>query len=284
MKASLVFLLCLTLMGFAANSLLVRAALKSELIDPASFTIWRLCSGAVVLFLLVLWRGSVKQLSCSAANLASALTLLAYATCFSFAYINLDAGLGALLLFASVQLAMSAFVWFKGQRFGLYEYLGFALALSGLVILSNPFSLQFPLVSTLLMIGSGVAWAAYSLLGQGSKDAISDSALAFMLAGPLSFLLLLVPGHVLHSSQWGIILALASGAVCSALAYALWYSVLPKLKAQTAAVAQLSVPLITAVVAFILLAEPLGWRFIISAVLILGGIAAVALSKKVDKN
>jgi len=270
-------LLVLTaLVAFAANSVLCRAALDPARaqIDPAVFTTLRLLSGAAFLALLVVARGGVLNLR--AGSPASAAALFAYAAPFSFAYVALDAGLGALILFGAVQTGMFAGALRLGERPGPARWAGAAAGLAGLGWIALPGAEAPPLLPGLLMAFAGFSWAVFSLRGRGSTAPTEDMARAFLLCSPAAALLLLF-GAPTEASAAGVGLAVASGALASGAGYAVWYAVLPRLDASLAAVAQLSVPLIALGGGIAFLDEAASPRFWPAALLILGGVAAATL-------
>lgn len=267
-------LTALAMLAFAGNSLLCRLALKHTAIDAASFTTVRLVSGALVLWLIVRLRGGTRA---GAGNWPSAIALFAYAGAFSFAYVSLPAASGALLLFGAVQATMIGVGLWRGERLLALQVLGMLLALAGLIGLLLPGLSAPPLGSALLMIGAGVAWGVYSLRGKGAGDPIRVTAGNFLRAAPIAGVMSLV---TLWTAAWdaaGLLYALASGAVTSGIGYAIWYTALPALKATSAASVQLSVPVIAALGAIVLLGEPLTLRLVTASVAILGGIALVIL-------
>jgi drug/metabolite transporter (DMT)-like permease len=265
------------MLAFAGNSLLCRVALKSTSIDAASFTSIRLISAALTLWLVV--RLSNKT-SSGKGNWPSAIALFAYAAGFSFAYINLTAATGALLLFGAVQTTMIGYGIWRGERLLNLQLLGLVLALGGLVGLTLPGLSAPPLVSSLLMIGAGAAWGIYSLRGKGAGDPTVVTAGNFLRTVPITVALsLLMITHIAWDSA-GIWYAIMSGAVTSGIGYAIWYKALPALKATQAATVQLSVPVIAAIGGIILLDEALSLRLILASAAIISGIALVILEKK----
>ncbi len=270
------FLTLLTMIAFAGNSVLCRIALKHTSIDAASFTSIRLVSGAVVLWAVAsLFRSG----STGRGNWISAFALFAYAAGFSFAYISLSAATGALILFGAVQATMIGHGLWAGERLRKQQLVGLILALGGLVGLLLPGLSAPPLFGSILMLIAGVAWGVYSLRGKESGDPTRVTAGNFLRATLFAVAL----GLLLHSSGnldiVGIWYAIASGAVASGLGYAMWYSILPTLKATNAATVQLSVPVLAAVGGILILGEPVTVRFILASLAILGGIALVILSK-----
>jgi drug/metabolite transporter (DMT)-like permease len=257
----------LALIGFAGNSLLCRAAIGAGRIDPTSFTAWRFCSGAAVLLLLVRPRREVF-----AHGLGPALTLIAYAVTFSFAYLRLGTGTGALLLFGGAQVTMIGWGLFHGERPRVVEWIGIALATTGLVALVLP-GLRAPdPFGAVLMIVSGFAWGVYSLLGRGAERPIEITARNFLLTGPVFALLLLaIPGR--HASMLGIGLAVFSGTITSALAYSAWYAALPSMTATQGSIAQLVVPILAAVGGVVVLGEVVTVRLVGSGAVVLAGVA-----------
>lgn len=266
----------LAMIAFAGNSLLCRVALKHTSIDAASFTAIRLVSGAIMLGLIVrMHRGTHP----GKGNWPSALALFAYAAGFSFAYVNLTAATGALLLFGAVQATMIAYGMWAGERLQRLQFVGLLLALGGLVGLLLP-GLSAPSVSgSLLMLGAGVAWGVYSLRGKGGGDPTRVTAGNFLRAAPVAaaFSVLMLDDASLDSA--GFWYAVASGALASGIGYAIWYTALPALKSTHAATVQLSVPVIAAVGGIVFLGEALTMRLVLASAAILGGIALVILEK-----
>ena len=274
----LVLLTALAMTAFAANSLLCRMALVETDIDPASFTFWRLTSGALMLTLLVVMR---NQKPLQEGNMASAIALFVYAAGFSFAYISMTTGAGALLLFGAVQVTMISWGLFKGERMSALQWGGFLLALIGLILLLLPNAAVPQLSSALMMLAAGIAWGVYSLKGKGAKFPIEATAGNFIRATPLALVLLVIfwPGGEFHAE--GMAYAVASGAIASALGYALWYSILVHIAAIKAATLQLSVPVLAVFAGWLFLDEPVTLRIILSSLAVIGGVAMVIWVKKI---
>jgi drug/metabolite transporter (DMT)-like permease len=273
-----IWLICLAMLAFAGNSLLCRAALQSGATDPASFTAIRLGSGALILFLI--WKFQNKATRTLPGDWPSALALFGYAAGFSFAYVELGAATGALLLFAMVQVTMIGAALLRGERFGLVQSLGFALAIAGLVWLLLPGLAAPPLLGAGLMMTAGFAWGLYSLRGKHQlASPLAATAGNFVRSLPFALALVLISTKQLSASSEGVLLAVASGAIASGLGYAVWYTALPLLRASTAATVQLSVPVIAAAGAVLMLGESLSWRMAGASIAILGGIALVLKRK-----
>ncbi|WP_027865600.1 DMT family transporter [Massilia alkalitolerans] len=275
--ARVVVLTVLALAAFAGNSLLCRAALSRSHIDAASFTTVRLLSGALMLWVLVRLRGGARA---GKGSLLSALALFAYAAGFSFAYLHLPAAAGALILFGAVQTTMIAYGLWSGERLRPAQLAGLLLAGAGLVGLLLPGLSAPPLASALLMLGAGAAWGIYSVRGKGAGDALQVTAGNFLLAVPMALALSLVLlGEAAFDSAGGWY-AVLSGALTSGVGYAIWYTALPFLKSTSAAVVQLSVPVIAALGGVIFLDEPLTLRLLSASIAIIGGIALVVLGPR----
>jgi drug/metabolite transporter (DMT)-like permease len=277
MTARTLLLTALAMLAFAGNSLLCRLALKDTAIDAASFTSLRILSGALTLWLLLRLRSGNGAL---AGSWFAAGALLAYAAAFSFAYLQLDAGVGALLLFGAVQISMLAWGFYRGERLSPLTATGLLLALAGMLVLLLPGASAPALGSALLMLLAGAAWGAYSLLGRGIADPLAATAGNFLRAVPLA---LLVSARLLSRLSWdvpGLIYALLSGALTSGIGYAIWYTALRGLRAFQAATVQLSVPILAALAGSLLLDEALSLRLLLSAVAVLGGIALVLGAKQ----
>ena len=267
----------LAMIAFAGNSLLCRAALKHTSIDAASFTAIRLVSGAAMLWLLVKMRRTTPG---GKGNWLSALALFVYAAGFSFAYVSLPAATGALLLFGAVQATMIGHGIWAGERLRRLQLVGLVLAFGGIVGLLLPGLSAPPLYGSILMLGAGVAWGVYSLRGKGAGDPASVTAGNFLRAAPISVILSVL---MLNGASWdiaGFWYAVSSGALASGIGYAIWYTVLPALKATSAATVQLSVPVIAALGGIVFLGEPISLRLVLASLAILGGIALVILEKQ----
>lgn len=267
----------LAMLAFAGNSLLCRVALKETGIDAASFTVIRLVSGAVVLWLVVQF---TRRTQAGRGTWFSAVALFVYAAAFSFAYVSLPAGAGALLLFGAVQATMIGHGIWAGERFSAPQVFGLVLALGGLAGLLLPGLTAPPLFGSVLMLGAGVAWGVYSLRGRGTGDPTRVTAGNFMRTVPIAAVLGVLTIHHAVPDPAGVAYAIASGAITSGAGYAVWYAVLPALKATKAATVQLSVPVIAAAGGILFLGEALTLRLALASVAILGGIAMVIVEKR----
>lgn len=268
----------LAMLAFAANSVLCRMALGENTIDAASFTSIRLLSGALMLALLVVWRNSFRVKF--KFNFLSSLMLFTYAICFSFSYIGLTTGTGALILFASVQLTMILYGLFKGERPVPLAWAGILAAFGGLVWLLLPGVSAPPPGHALMMLIAGIAWGIYSLRGQSISEPLRATAINFIGTLPFALVVIIIFQTEINLALTGIILAILSGAIASGLGYAIWYSALTHLKSTSAASVQLSVPVIAAIAGVLLMAEPLSLRLIVSSLVVLGGIYLTIRSKQ----
>lgn len=271
-------LTCLALVAFAGNSILCRLALRQGDIDPASFTTVRLASGALTLALLLRRRGSPPLAPVSAAWLSAAMLAL-YAVPFSFAYVTLPTGTGALLLFGAVQVTMLQGTLRRGHRPVPLQWLGVGFALVGLVYLLLPGISAPPLGGAVMMVVAGVAWGIYSLRGRGANDPLGETAGNFLRAVPLAVLASLLSVAHFHVDRTGFFLAVASGALASGLGYVAWYAALGSLSGLTASIVQLSVPVLAALGGAVLLGERVTLRLIFAGGLVLGGIALAILGR-----
>lgn len=273
-----VFLLtALAMLAFAGNSILCRMALKGGHIDPLSFTVLRLFSGACLLALLA-WFGTAPRARPKGSWVGAA-ALVSYAVSFSLAYVGMDAGPGSLVLFAAVQLSMLGFGLSKDERLGAAAVTGLGLSLVGLAFLLLPGSSAPPVGNSLLMAIAGSSWTVYTLFGRKSDSPLAATAGNFMLATPLAVAVAL---PFLATLQWdtpGLVYAVLSGAVTSALGYVIWYRVLPDLTVTRAGIVQLSVPVIAVLAGVWLLQEPLSLRIVLSSLGVLAGMAIVLLAR-----
>lgn len=267
----LILLTCLTMIAFASNSVLNRMAVDGGGIDPSSFAMIRVLAGAVTLCLILTVQGGRLPLL-ERDRIVGALSLAAYMIGFSLAYVTLDAGLGALILFGTVQVTMFGWSALRGATPTLRQMAGASIAFAGLLIALWPKDgAAGDVAGAALMVIAGLGWAAYTLVGKGAKDPLAATAANFVLTLPLLALLLFGAG--LHAAPTGIVLAIISGALTSGLGYALWYTILPRFAGQAAAVIQLSVPIIAIAGGAVLLGEALTLSLALAAALVVGGIA-----------
>jgi drug/metabolite transporter (DMT)-like permease len=272
-----VFLLTtFAMLAFAGNSLLCRLALRDTGIDAASFTAIRLGSGALILAAILMSRGKRPS---AGGSWPMAAMLFAYAVCFSFAYRDLTAATGALLLFGAVQLTMTGYGLWSGERIRGLSLAGLLLALGGLVWLLLPGLAAPPWLEATLMLIAGASWGVYSLLGKGAGDPTAATGGNFLRTLPFAAALMLAMASTGTVDHTGALYAVLSGAVTSGLGYVLWYAVLPMLRATSAATVQLCVPAIAALGGAMLLAEPVTTRLLVASIAVLGGIALTIYRK-----
>jgi drug/metabolite transporter (DMT)-like permease len=267
------------MLAFAGNSILCRLGLGPDAIDPASFAALRLSSGALLLVLLAA-RSSKSQLF-RLPRPWPALFLFAYAIPFSFAYQSLTTGTGALLLFGCVQITMLLAALARGERPTLTQWFGLSLALGGLGYLLAPGASAPAPLGAALMCVAGISWGLYSLVGRGSRDPLQDTARNFLLATPLSLLVMAgsQAAGAVHFSARGVLWAVSSGAVASGLGYAVWYAALRRLRRTQAASIQLSVPVLAALGGLVFLDEVMTPRLIVSTGVVLLGIGLTLRAK-----
>lgn len=264
----LILLICLTMIAFASNSVLNRMAVGSDAIDASGFAVLRVLAGAVMLAILA--RGRMKLFA--PGRTVGAVSLAVYMIGFSLAYRTLDAGLGALILFGTVQIGMFGWSAWTGNQPTARQIAGAIVAFAGLTIALWPGQgAAVGLVSSFLMLLAGLGWAAYTLNGRGAKDPLAETGANFVMCLPIMCLLFF--GPAMHANAYGVMLAIVCGAATSGLGYALWYWVLPQIKPQSAAVLQLSVPIIAIAGGALFLGEALTSKLAIAAGLVIGGIA-----------
>ena len=267
------------LIAFAFNSILCRMALRGGEADAAGFTLVRLVSGALTLIVISYFFGKEKNFK-GRGNWLSAFFLFTYAICFSFAYLGLTAGTGALILFGAVQLTMITFAIIRGERPNALEWIGLSAAVAGLVYLVLPGLSAPPLASSALMAAAGASWGFYTLRGKGSASPLADTTGNFTFAVPMVLIAALPFVGSLHLSSSGLVLAVLSGAVASGIGYTVWYFALKHHTATRAAVLQLSVPVIAALAGILFLAETATARLAVAAALTLGGIVLTIYGRR----
>jgi drug/metabolite transporter (DMT)-like permease len=271
----------LALIAFAANSVLCRLALGNHSIDASSFTVIRLLSGAIFLLIIIAITQNTTA-SISRGNWLASLLLFLYALTFSYAYISLDAGTGALILFGTVQITMILLSLISGTRLHYLEWAGVIIAFSGFVYLILPGVTTPSPIGFLLMTASGIAWGIYTLKGRRSKSPLRDTAYNFLRTTPLVIILAIVTINYTHYSAKGILLALLSGGITSGVGYTIWYIALANLSSTQAAVLQLLVPVIAMLGGVIFVSEAITFRLGISTILVLGGILLVVFGQYIS--
>lgn len=275
------------LTAFAFNSILCRVALRGDEADAVGFTAVRLASGAAALALIGILAGrrsqSVRQTAETPARIGSwrsAIYLFIYAICFSTAYLSLSAGTGALILFGSVQLTMIAMAVVRGERPGIVELFGVAMAFGGLMYLMLPGIESPPLNGSLLMAAAGGSWGLYTLQGKGAGDPLALTRNNFVRTLPFALIAGVVVIPNLHLTVRGVLFAVLSGALASGIGYTVWYAALKYHTTTRSAVLQLTVPVIAALLGIVLLGETTSPRLVIAAAFILGGISATIIGAK----
>lgn len=282
MKA--VIITIFTLLAFAANSLLCRMALGGNLIDPVSFTSIRLASGALALILIMRLSAESKEPQQAKGSWASGSALFAYAIAFSLAYISLSTGMGALILFGSVQVTMISVALKTGERLGSVQWIGLVTAVGGLIYLVLPgISAPDPLGAMLMCI-AGMAWGIYSVRGKGVSTPVVMTAGNFTRSAPMALVASAIAFSSVYLDPIGIVLALVSGSITSGLGYVLWYKALRSLTTTQASAVQLTVPVIAAFGGVVFLSEQVSLRLVIASFLILGGVALTVIKLTFGEN
>ena len=273
------FIITLVMIAFAANSIITRLALSSNLIGPSNFALLRAGSAALILVLLVLFiQKKIPKFKIN--SIISSLALVGYLVGFSFAYLTINTGVGALILFGGSMIVMFTGALLLKEDISILRFIGVFLSLIGLYILTDPRFGDNSLFGIILMFLAAFSWGIYSILGHGQNNPLSNTAINFVLA-----LLLIIPIALFipdqtNTSPYGILLAIISGSITSGLGYTLWYWILPKINITSASIAQLSVPLIAALGGYLFISETLNWQFYIASFLILGGIGLPYFLKK----
>ena len=274
----------LALSAFAANSVICRLALKEKAIDPGLFTGIRLISGASVLAILVFLSKGDRS-SYSKGSWVSGFVLFLYAAAFSYAYITLETGTGALIAFGSVQITMIAYSLISGYKMSIWEWLGVFLSIAGFVYLMLPDAKTPSVSGFVLMTISGISWGLYSIRGNDSKNPLNETAFNFLRATPFLMLLLFFISKDANASTKGILLALLSGTITSGIGYTIWYMALKELTSIQASIVQLFVPVLAAIGGVIFVGELISSKLIVASLMILGGILLLIVKKtKVKTN
>jgi len=272
----MLFKIMIAMLAFAANSVLCRLALVDQYIDPMSFSLIRVCSGAAVLLLLYLFSTEKAKIEW---NVKNGFFLALYIVAFSLAYLHIDAGVGALLLFGTVQLSMVGYGLWHGEKINIQRGAGLGIAILGIFILLLPGAAAPNFVYAAMMVLSGIGWAMYSIAGKNMQSPLASSLANFVLAIP--FVLLAYAAFYTKSfvQPQGVLLAVLSGGLASSGAYVLWYVIVKQIDRVTASSVQLSVPCLAILGGVLFIGEALSWRIIIATVIVLAGIALVVLDK-----
>lgn len=269
----MLFKIALIMAAFAANSVLCRLALAGRHIDPMTFSLIRVGSGAVVLFGLFLYsKSSQTKVQWSLKN---AFFLAVYILAFSYAYLQIDAGIGALLLFGVVQLTMVLYGYWQGEQIGMYRGIGLCIALAGIIVLLLPSAHAPDWEYALIMVISGLAWAGYSIAGRNMTQPIGSTLANFTLAVPMVLLANVLLAQDCYIDMQGWVLAILSGGVTSSGAYVLWYAILKHIDRVTASTVQLSVPCLAIIGGSLFVNETVTGRVILSSFMVLFGILLV---------
>ncbi len=300
MKATIYTMIAL--IAFAANSLFCRMALAEGYIDAWSFTIIRLLSAAGCLGIIMvihtyqlqrqrLKLGSVPidALLNDKGSWLSSISLVVYALCFSVAYVELDTGTGALILFSAVQLTMIGWGIYKKEQLSILQWMAFIIAVAGFIYLMLPSAAVPSLLAATLMAISGIAWGVYSIRGKSCVSPLRATGFNFIRSLIIVPILLLISMNYLdvnldNITVKGVLLACASGVVASGIGYSIWYTAMPLLKNTQAAVVQLCVPIIAAVLGVVFLSEQLTMQFVVASAVILGAVLIFILSKEAPKS
>lgn len=275
-----VFYTVLALIAFAANSVLARLALGNNAIDASGYTSIRLISGAIVLYLIIQSKAGETD-SSEKGSWLSGFILFLYAITFSYAYVSLDTGTGALILFAAVQLTMIILSIYSGNKLHFTEWIGLIISFIGFVYLVFPGVDTPSTVGFVLMTLAGIGWGFYTVLGKGSKRPLIDNAYNFLKTVPFVLVLLIISFKKENYSLNGVIFAIISGGITSGIGYTIWYMALRGLTHVQAAVVQLMVPVIASIGGVLFIAETITPRLTIASLLILGGILIVVIGKKI---
>lgn len=268
----MLFKISIAMLAFAANSVLCRLALAGHQIDPISFSLIRVFSGAAVLLLLYIFSVQKAKIEW---NIKNGFCLALYMVAFSLAYVHIDAGVGALLLFGTVQLSMVGYGLCHGEKINIQRGVGLGIAILGILILLLPGAAAPNLVYAAIMVLSGIGWAMYSIAGKNMQNSLASTLANFVMASPFVLLAYAALYAQSFAQPQGVLLAVLSGGLASSGAYVLWYVIVKRIDRVTASSVQLSVPCLAILGGALFIGEELSWRIIISAVIVLAGIGLV---------
>jgi drug/metabolite transporter (DMT)-like permease len=265
-------------LAFAGNSVLCRLALGGGSIDAATFTFVRFGAGAIML--TAMWRLLESGPAGLGGNWMSALVLFVYALPFSYAYLTLSAGTGALLMFGSVQVTMMTTALMSGERPTIGQWIGLAVAFGGLVYLVRPGLTAPPVLGSALMVLAGIFWGTYSLLGRASVRPLAHTAGNFIRVAPLLAVAWIADRRHWHATGAGLAVAALAGTMTTGLGYVVWYTALRRLTATRASIVQIAVPVLAAAGGVAIMGESMTLRLVLSAVMVLGGVGVTLLARE----
>uniref|UniRef100_UPI0040486637 DMT family transporter n=1 Tax=Aliarcobacter sp. TaxID=2321116 RepID=UPI0040486637 len=277
-----IFFILISLLFLSFSSIFGKLALANSHIDAFSFTFFRLFFGSITLILIYFFK-TKKVLLNIKSNWLTSFMLFLYAISFSYSFLNMEAGLGTLLLFAVVQIVMVIFSLFHKEKINLQKILGMFIALFGLIYLLYPKeAFEVSLFHAFMMIIAGIAWAMYNVLGKKSTSSLFNTMDNFTksLVFVGIFYILFSPQNTFFDEK-GLFLAFISGSLTSAIGYALWYEVLPKMRFITAGIIQLFIPIISIFLSIVFLDEILTNTLLLSTIIIFIGILLTIFSRKV---
>ena len=269
--------ICIAMLAFAANSVLCRLALAEQQIDPMSFSLIRVCSGAAVLLLLYIFSVQKAKIQW---NIKNGFSLALYIVAFSMAYLHIDAGVGALLLFGTVQLSMVGYGLCHGEKINIQRGAGLGIAILGIFILLLPGATAPNLVYVAIMVLSGIGWAMYSIAGKNMQNPLASTLANFVMAIPFVLLAYVAFYTQSFAKPQGVLLAVLSGGLASSGAYVLWYAIVKHIDRVTASTVQLSVPCLAILGGSLFIGETIGLRIVLSTVIVLLGIFLVIYTGK----
>lgn len=269
--------ICIAMLAFAANSVLCRLALAEQQIDPMSFSLIRVCSGAAVLLLLYIFSVQKAKIQW---NIKNGFSLALYIVAFSMAYLHIDAGVGALLLFGTVQLSMVGYGLCHGEKINIQRGAGLGIAILGIFILLLPGATAPNLVYVAIMVLSGIGWAMYSIAGKNMQNPLASTLANFVMAIPFVLLAYVAFYTQGFAKPQGVFLAVLSGGLASSGAYVLWYAIVKHIDRVTASTVQLSVPCLAILGGSLFIGETIGLRIVLSTVIVLLGIFLVIYTGK----
>lgn len=269
--------ICIAMLAFAANSVLCRLALAEQQIDPMSFSLIRVCSGAAVLLLLYIFSVQKAKIQW---NIKNGFSLALYIVAFSMAYLHIDAGVGALLLFGTVQLSMVGYGLCHGEKINIQRGAGLGIAILGIFILLLPGATAPNLVYVAIMVLSGIGWAMYSIAGKNMQNPLASTLANFVMAIPFVLLAYVAFYTQSFAKPQGVLLAVLSGGLASSGAYVLWYAIVKHIDRVTASTVQLSVPCLAILGGSLFIGETIGLRIVLSTMIVLLGIFLVIYTGK----
>lgn len=277
-------LLIVLCVGWGTTWVTMRMALED--IPPFSMRVATLSLGAIVLTVFARLQG--RRLAISNPKtwvhicFASLFNIVAFSVFTPFAQLGAETSRVAILVYTMPIWAALMARPILGERMTVTRVVALGLCVAGMSILIAPLAgLGLP-TGIMLALGAGMSWAAGTVYLKwarldGDPTAITLWQVVFGVVVVAVFLLMFEGSLHLNASAWSLFGLVYSGIIGSGLCYFLWFDIVRRLPASTAALGILSSPVIGVVTAMIVLGERPTWYDAVGFALMLAASAIVML-------